>query len=174
MACCPLFRGKGIMITVRKLIILTFLFALLILEGCAGLTLKSPSVTLADVKVIEAGLFEQRFAFKLRIQNPNNMEIAITGLSFDVEINGKPFAKGVSNRPVAIPGLGEKILEVTAVSDLYSLLNQAKEFIYGKNKTLSYRIKGRLLTDLVGELNFDEGGKLGQTKTAPDNGKIVL
>lgn len=160
------------MIPKRKLFIPAFLFTVLILGGgCAGLFLKSPSVTLADIKIIDAGLLEQKFAFKLRIQNPNDSEIAITGLSFDVEINGKPFAKGVSNKSITIPRLDEQILEVSAISNLYGLFSQVKEFIYGKNKALTYRIKGRLFTDPFGELNFDEGGKLELSIPDTDNEK---
>jgi LEA14-like dessication related protein len=144
----------------RKPIILVFLMASLVLGGCAGLFLKAPSVTLADIKIIDVGLLEQRFAFKLRIQNPNDREIAVTGLSFVVEINEKPFAKGVSNKPVTIPRLEEQILEVTAVSSLFGILGQVKEFLSGEKKTLTYRVKGRLLTDSFGDLDFDESGKL--------------
>jgi LEA14-like dessication related protein len=155
----------------RKLFIPALFFAVLIVGGCAGLFLKPPSVTLADIKIIDVGLLEQRFAFKLRVQNPNDREIAITGLSFEVEINGKPFAKGVSNKPVTIPRLEEKILEVRAVSNLYGLLIQLKELVEGKNQGLSYRIKGRLMTDPFGELEFDEGGKLDLPK--PDTGNVT-
>jgi len=134
--------------------------ALLLLGGCAALSLKAPSVTLADIKVLKAGLFEQRFDFKLRVQNPNDKEIAITGMSFAVEINDKPFARGVSNKGVTVPRLEERILEVTAVSNLYSILSQIHELLYGNSKGFSYRIKGRLFTEAYGELDFDESGSL--------------
>jgi len=160
------------MITVEKLTIPAFLLAVLILGGCAELRLKAPSVTLADIEVVDAGLLEQRFVFKLRVQNPNDREIAITGLRFNVEINGKPFAKGVSNKPITIPRLDERILEVSAVSSLYSLFSQVRELIYGKHEALTYRIKGTLFTDPFGELNFDEGGKL--ELPAPDTNSEKL
>jgi LEA14-like dessication related protein len=141
----------------------------LLLGGCAALFLQTPSVTVAGIDVVDAGLFEQRFAFKLRVQNPNDTKIVITGLSFALEINGKPFAKGVSNKGLTIDRLSEGVLEVTAVSNLYGLLTQIKELIDGKNKGLSYRIKGRLLTEAYGDLNFDESGKLEPPQ--PDTGR---
>jgi len=158
--------------TVRKKpILLVFLTACLALGGCAGLFLKTPSVTLADVKIIEAGLLEQRFVFKLRVLNPNDREIDMTGLSFVVEINGKPFAKGVNNKPLTVPRLEERVLEVTAVSNLYGILAQVRELISGESKGLSYRIKGRLFTDSFGEIPFDEGGKLELPKPLPEGEK---
>jgi LEA14-like dessication related protein len=112
------------------------------------------------MEVVEAGLFEQRFAFKLRIQNPNDMAIPITGLSFEVELNGQSFAKGVSDKPVTVPRLGEAILEVKAVSGLASILGQVDEWLHGSRNALTYRIHGRLFTGAVGTLDFDEGGRL--------------
>ena len=144
----------------KRHILPVILSGLLLLGGCAALSLKAPSVTLADIKVLEAGLFEQRFGFKLRVQNPNDKEIAISGMSFMVEINGKPFARGVSNQGVTVPRLEERILEVTAVSNLYSILSQIHELLYGNSKGFSYRIKGRLFTEAYGELEFDESGSL--------------
>jgi LEA14-like dessication related protein len=136
------------------------LFAVLTMGGCTGMALQSPSVTLAHMDVIEVGLFEQRFAFKLRILNPNNEEIPVTGLSFEVELNGEPFAKGVSNKPVTVPRLGEALLEVTAVSGFTGILRQINEASRGTRDAMSYRIKGRLVTNSYGGLNFDESGKL--------------
>jgi hypothetical protein len=55
-------------------------------------------------------------------------------------------------------------MEVSAVSTLHSLLGQAKELIYGKEKAIAYRVKGRLFTGSFGALDFDEGGKLEMPK----------
>jgi LEA14-like dessication related protein len=145
----------------RYILSAAILFAVLLMGGCMGMTLQSPSVTLAHMDVIEVGLFEQRFAFKLRVLNPNNQEIPVTGLSFEVELNGEPFAKGVSNKPVTVPRLGEALLEVTAVSGFTGILRQINEASRGSRDAMSYRIKGRLVTGSFGGINFDESGKLG-------------
>jgi LEA14-like dessication related protein len=145
------------------LVLLTFLTAF-ILGSCAGIKVQPPYVTIAGIQILEAGLFEQRFTCKLRIQNPNDFEIHVTGVSFEVEINGQPFAKGVSNKSVTVPRLSEELAEVTAVSTLSSILRQIRELGKGEGKALSYRLKGQLATDSLGWLNFDESGTL----EAPD------
>lgn len=144
----------------RNLLMATVLAIFISLGGCAGLDVKQPTVTLADLDVIEAGLFEQRFACKLRIQNPNDFELPLTGLNFEVEINGQPFAKGVSNKPAIVPRLGEELLEVTAVSTLAGVLRQINEWPVGEDKALTFRIRGRLATGSLGWLSFDESGTL--------------
>jgi len=153
----------------RRIMTTGILLAALLLAGCARLTFEPPSVTLAHMEVVEVSLFEQRFAFKLRVMNPNNREIAITGLTFEVELNNESFAKGVSSKPVTVPRLGEALLEVTAVTALTGFLRQISEVARGTRDAMSYRIKGRLVTDSHGTLNFDERGildfpKLGKPK----------
>ncbi len=162
------------MIAINKPCVLSVLLAVMILMGCAGLIIQTPTVSLADIRIVEVGLLEQRFAFKLRIQNPNNMELAITGLSFAVEINGRPFAQGVSSKTVTIPPLEERLLEVTAVSNLAGMLGQVQEFLYGRNKALTWRVKGRLLTDSYGTLNFDASGKLAPPRPGPEKESLTL
>ncbi len=68
--------------------------------------------------------------------NPNDVEIPLTGLNFEVEVNGQPFARGVSNKPVTVPRLGEEILEVTAVSTLANVLRQITEWKSGETRPL--------------------------------------
>jgi len=129
--------------------------------GCAGLRLQSPPVTLVSMNVIEASLFEQRFAFKLRVQNPNDIDIPLTGVSFEIKLNDQPFAKGVSNKPVSLPPLGEAVLEVTAVSDVSSLLRRIRELRKGNRGSLSYHIKGRLISGSLPEITFENSGTIG-------------
>lgn len=143
----------------KKLIPALILAAVLFAFSCASLTLKPPSVTIVDIDVIEATLFEQRFAFTLRVQNPNSRDIPLTGLSFEVELNDRPFARGVSDRAVTVPRFGEEILQVTAVSSLTGILRQINQWTRGEERTvLSYRIRGTLSTGFFGGLNFDEKG----------------
>ena len=144
----------------RRIIVAVILSAVLLLGACAGMDVQPPSVTLAGIDVIEAGLFEQRLALKLWVLNPNNVDIPISGLSFEVELNGEPFAKGVSNKPVTVPRLGEAVLNVTAVTGFAGLIRQIQGLSRGNIDVLSYRIKGRLMTGFSYDMNFDERGKL--------------
>jgi hypothetical protein len=43
-------------------------------------------------------LLEQTFLMELRIQKPHGADLDINGLSFDLEINGQPFAAGSPTR----------------------------------------------------------------------------
>jgi LEA14-like dessication related protein len=118
------------------------------------------SVTLADVSLIEAGLLEQRFGLKLRVQNPNPVEFSVSGLSFEVELNGQAFAKGVSNRGAIVPALGEAVIEVEAVSTLSGILRQALEMQHNRPEEIRYRLKGKLYAGPLVPYPFDFTGSL--------------
>lgn len=130
------------------------------LGGCAGLQLgmKKPEVTVANIRLLDGNLLEQRFLLTLRVMNPNTSEIAIEGLTFKVDLNGQPFAKGVGNQPVVIPRLGEAMVEVTATTGLGGLLRQLKA-LKGREK-VEYRISGRLVTGNFGGIDFDQTGEV--------------
>ena len=149
-------------------VIVILAVALSLLSGCAGLRLQPPSVTLVSLKVVEASLFEQRFTFKLRVQNPNDRDIPITGMSFEVNLNDRPFAKGVSNKPVILPRLGEALVEVTAVSDLSGIIRQINELSKGQLTSLSYHIKGRLVTASFPDLSFENSGLIDMPASGQD------
>ena len=131
------------------------------LGGCAGLSLglKKPEVKVAGIRLLDAGLFEQRFVVSLRITNPNNAEIPIEGLDVNVDINGQPFAHGVSRQAVVVPRLGEAVLDVTATTGLDQLLRQFGELGRGRDR-VDYRIRGRLVTGNLGGFDFDRNGEV--------------
>ncbi len=144
----------------RQIFGIAFLAVILLIPGCAGLRLQAPAVTVADMQVIEANLLEQRFVFKLRIQNPNDRDIPVTGMSFEIAINDEPFAKGVSSKTATLPRLSETMMDVAAVSDLSGILRQIGALRRGGPKTISYRIRGRLFTGLLVDLDFENKGVL--------------
>ena len=131
------------------------------LAGCASMgDRREPlSVTVSDVRIGMAGVLEQQYYVKLRVQNPNDGEVEIKGVSFELELNGKSFAKGVGGKAVTVPGFGSEQVEVEAVSGLGGILRQLGALGGGDGK-LRYRIKGRLVTRGSGTIPFDEKGDL--------------
>lgn len=81
---------------------------------------------------------------KVRLLNPNDTEIAFDGVTFDLEINGQPFAKGVSDQKGVVPRFGEAVITMKMVSGLGNFLRQIGELQKQDRVGLSYRIKGRL------------------------------
>jgi LEA14-like dessication related protein len=144
------------------------LTCLLGLSACAGLGVREPlNVTIADITPLEMNLLEQRYAVKVRLLNPNDVEFAFDGVVFDLEINDKPFAKGVSDHGGVVPRFGEAVIDIQVVSGIQSILRQIAELQKGDRTGFTYRVKGRLHTtgglsipfDTKGEFAFPLGGE---------------
>lgn len=132
----------------------------LLLAACAPVISKPPAVTLAGVDLESIGLFEQRYILQLRVTNPNDSDIPVEGVSFDIELNGMHFASGVSNSAVTIPRLGEALLEVKATSNLASFMRQLRDLNKDGKSGLDYRIKGDLRVSGYGAVPFDRAGEV--------------
>jgi LEA14-like dessication related protein len=128
----------------RRLPLIAILSFGLLLAGCAGLgkPLEPPRVSLADIRVEKFTGFETVFQIQLRVINPNDMGLNVKGLEAQLEINGQPFAAGVSNTPVKIPSFGSELMTVTVYS---SVINMFKS-VYGlqESEELKYRLNGKL------------------------------
>jgi LEA14-like dessication related protein len=127
-----------------------------------------PSVTVSDVRMGTAGVLEQQYFVKLRIQNPNDTDLLVRGTSFELELNDKPFAKGVSPQSVTVPRFASEFVEVETVSGITSILRQLGGMTGGTGmESFRYRIKGKLVTSNAGTIPFDERGDLKLGEAAP-------
>jgi LEA14-like dessication related protein len=134
---------------------------LFLLAGCAvfGPKMEAPSVTISELRAKESTLLEQRFLAKLRIQNPNAFDLPIEGVSYDLEVNGQPFAKGVGKADVVIPAYGQDVVETEAITTLMGFVRQIDAHARSERPKLSYRLAGKLkLRDRPTPFSFEMKG----------------
>ena len=137
------------------------IFALM--AGCAALPQKpeAPRVNITAIELVEAGILEQRYQVKLRVQNPNDFDFAIKGIQFEIKLNGQSFVTGVSGNAVNVPRFGSAVLDLEAVSTLAGLARQFKEMTENKTPTASYGITGKVhLARPAISLPFHEEGEI--------------
>ncbi|MDP1646178.1 MAG: LEA type 2 family protein [Thiobacillus sp.] len=146
----------------QRLLVLLIAFGL---AACSGLPLNAvaPRVSVAEVGIKSLGLFEQRFNVGLRVSNPNDFDLTIEALDFELEVNGRPFAKGLLRATTLIPAISSMVLRVDAIMPSKNLIQQIKTL---PPETLRdgvpYRIKGRIKTDKSSTwLPFDYAGVVG-------------
>jgi LEA14-like dessication related protein len=134
-----------------------------LVSSCASLFWmgEKPHVDIVNVTPKEMRLLEQTFLLELRIQNPTETDLDITGMSFELEINGQPFARGVSNQSLKIERLSTKIAQVEAYTGLTSILRQLSEVKKGSYASgFKYRLKGSIHTGAPSfRIPFDETGE---------------
>jgi LEA14-like dessication related protein len=132
------------------------------LTGCSMLfqSLEPPRINIANVAPKEIKLFEQVFDLELRIQNLNDAPLPIHGLTFELEIDGKPFATGVSNQQVTVDRLSSAVLHVETITALWGMLRQIADFQKTQTPLVTYRIKGVIYTGEPSvRLRFDDRGE---------------
>lgn len=142
-----------------------------LMAGCAGLgkPLETPRISLANLQMLETSGMESAFLVQLRVQNPNEVDLDLRGVDCDVEINGKPFAYGMSNTPVRIPAYGSDTVPVkvyTSVIDIFrGLLN-----LPGRDE-LTYQVRGKVRLAGAGfmpaTLPFDSQGTISLKDLSP-------
>ena len=131
--------------------------------GCATLMsgMQPPEFSLINIEPLEAqGPFEQRARLDLRIINPNDTPLQITGFSFRLDVNDARFARGVSNQALTVPRLGEAKTSVVVTTGMLDMIRQLAAL--DKHQTPSYEISGTLyLTNTLSHsVSFHHAGKL--------------
>jgi LEA14-like dessication related protein len=122
----------------------------LLLAGCAvfGPPTEAPSITVSELRMSGATLF--------RIQNPNAFDLPVEGVSYDLEVNGQPFAKGVGKADVVVPAYGQEVVETEAIATLMGFVRQLRSQGRSGQPKLSYRLTGKLkLRDRATPLSFE-------------------
>ena len=61
----------------------------------------------------------------LRLQNASDTPITRAGLKIELDVNGQPLARGVSNEPFDVPSLGETTTSIVTSTSVFDLVRQA-------------------------------------------------
>lgn len=133
-----------------------------LLSACAqfGAPPLKPQVALSGVMLEELGVFEQQFLLVLRVSNPNDTDLTLNGVEFNLELNGEPFARGETREPVTLPRKGDALVKLRIKTSLAGILKQIRVLQSGE-KPLGYRIIGKLYVPwLPGGIAFDRKGEL--------------
>jgi len=120
-----------------------------------------PEVSVVDIQLVEGTLFEQRMDLILRIRNPNDFDLALDGMRFDLEVNDRSFVRGLSDEPVVVPRLGERVIYVPATTTLIEMVNQM--ILLSQRGTIDYRIVGEVILASYGRVAvpFEKRGTFG-------------
>jgi LEA14-like dessication related protein len=137
---------------------------LMLLVGCAGLgtRLETPEITFVGVRAVEASLFEQKLEVRLRVLNPNTIELPVNGLDIDMELAGEPFATGMTAREFVVPAHGEAEFDMIVTANAATALLKIASGDRKSREEIGYRLKGRLSTKLglLRSIPFEESGTL--------------
>lgn len=80
---------------------------LLMLSACVSTKLKAPKLSIVNVGMVSADVFNQQFRIRLHVQNPNDRELPIKAIEYELFLQGDSFAEGVSDQPFVVPAQGD-------------------------------------------------------------------
>lgn len=131
----------------------------------AGTSLAPPIVHLADLRVKDVRLFEQRYTLALRIENPNPQELPIWGMAYRMSLNDVELGGGVSRAAVTVPPYGETMVQVDLVSNVFSLIERVRDLAAHESESLDFALSGNFsVTNRSQPLPFSLRGQLGRGK----------
>ncbi|WP_447589592.1 LEA type 2 family protein [Aquipseudomonas campi] len=132
------------------------------LFGCSSFALRDPvRIDLVGLEPLAGQGLEVRFAAKLRVQNPNDQAITYNGVALELDINGQPLARGVSDQGGEVPRFGEAVISVPISISAFSVVRQAWGAAgHPPGQSIPYVLRGKLASGLFGTTRFSDSGTL--------------
>lgn len=159
MRCRPALPYRNVLHTFFALLLTLLALGL---GSCASLVQREPvRINVVGLEALPGEGMEMRFKVKLRVQNPNETPIDFDGLALELELNGKPFATGVSDRTGSVARFGEALVEIPVSVSAIAVVRQALGVIDGDTTAeVPYTLRGRLAGGLLGGTRFSDSGML--------------
>jgi len=133
---------------VGMLAVLLALVALL--PGCTSLggDLVAPRLSLVGVQMLSTDMFAQKFKVRVLVQNPNDLELPVRGIEYQIIMMGDSFADGTSSDVFLLPARGEAEFDMLVTTNFVSsfgrLLSRAGG---GKLENIEYEVSGKIFVD---------------------------
>ena len=135
------------------------LLMLAALAGCAYSHLEKPRLEVVDVQLLKGDLLQQQLRLRMRVQNPNNRQLPVAGINYDLAVAGEAFAHGESERDFIVPALGSAEFDVNVTANAATAL---LKILAGGRKldTVDYRLTGKvaLSSGMLRSIPFDQKG----------------
>ena len=136
-----------------------------LLGGCSALApkLESPQLSLVGIQMMSTDMFAQKFRVRVKVENPNDLELPVRGLDYKIILMGDSFADGVSSDRFVLPAKGEAEFDMVVTTNFVSSLGRLISRVGGgKLENLDYEIAGEVLLDkgFVKKIPFNHHGQV--------------
>lgn len=135
------------------------------LTACAAFApkLETPKLSIVNVEIVKGDLFEQRLRARIKVENPNDRELAVKGITYTIEVGGEEFGRGISGSSFTVPRLGEAEFDMNVTANMAGTLMRLAQRAKEAGRTpdsVDYRIVGKvsLATGMLRSIPFEERG----------------
>jgi LEA14-like dessication related protein len=134
----------------------------LFLSGCQTLgSLESPEVSVAGINLNKVSLFEQEWGLTLRARNPNDRDLTLKSLDYEIYVNGEKFGRGLTAESVTLPAMGDATVTTTITTSLLESLQKLQKIQQEPGTPLTYRLVGKArVAGVPIPLSFDKEGEM--------------
>lgn len=133
------------------------------LGGCSLFVPKfeTPQLSVVNVELQKADLWEQRMKVRMRVVNPNDRPIPVKGLTCALEVAGQELAHGVSGASFNVPALGEAEFDMNMTANMASAIIKLLGRGNDVGDEVDYRVSGKLSLSegLLRSIPFEDRGK---------------
>lgn len=139
---------------------LALLAAPLLLVACSYAKLQAPELSVVDLTLLKADLFRQDMRVRMRVYNPNDRQLPVRSINYEVELAGSAFAHGDSMGDFVVPARGETEFDVNVTTNAAGAL--LRMLTTSDKGTTQYRIRGKvqLSSGVLRSISFDHTGTL--------------
>ena len=131
-------------------------------SGCALFRpdLVPPDVSLVSVAVESMDLTEQTFICGLRMDNPNDVSLRISGASLKLEVEGFTVGQGQAMNSFDLPALASAQVNVRVQTNLVASLSNAAWLMSSGQREAKYRLTGHVDVGMrwLGRIPIEEEG----------------
>ncbi len=154
---------------IRSLRMLLVAACAVLLAACStmGSKLEAPSIEVLDVQMLSTDMFAQRFKVRVKVVNPNDLELPVTGLEYTILMMGDSFAEGMSTESFVLPALGEAEFDMLVTTNFVSSFGRLLSRVQGgRLENIDYEIAGKIMVDkgMIRKIPINHRGTVDFTK----------
>lgn len=140
----------------------TIVMASVLLAGCSSLVpkLEPPKFEVVGLTMLGGDTKHQQLRLRLEVTNPNDRQIAVKSIDYQVALAGTNFAQGTSANPFTLPALGKTEFDLDVNADFGAVLRVLASHL--GESSLPYEVDGHvhLAEGLIREFPFKGHGQL--------------
>jgi LEA14-like dessication related protein len=116
-----------------------------LLAGCAGLAPRPepPTLALSGLSGVELRASDAKLTFRFEVGNPNDLELEVQSLEFDVALEGVNVANGRSPRAFMLPRKGTSQVDIDVSTSFEKLAAASRAALERRGNSVRYEIVGK-------------------------------
>ena len=129
---------------------LVLVLSVLLISACETIQqqIKTPEVDLLAVQIAERQGLRQMFDVKLSLSNPNAFDLNLTGVNYELVLEGFNVINGSANQIPTIPAYGDQSVDVKVGLGIVEGLQLVNKLTQKREPSLDYALRMQLDTGL--------------------------